>query len=409
MPAEERSAPPRASRWPSEPWRLLAGTLLTVAALGALTAALVALRAPDEIQTSGFLYLAVVVLGSLRFGRLTAVIGSLVSALLMDYYFLPPVGRLTIYSAPALAAWAAFLLVSLGVGLLATSRRRSVEQLRSVRDRLESVNSELRRASRELEASFSARTELARTEAALDATRRAERFRRELLATVSHELRTPLAALLGHGTTLLSDRGLSRLEHPEYPEMIVAEARRLDRLIRDLLELARIETGQLDVEVEVIDLCEAVREAARRWQGQLETRLRLTREPVLVLADWDRVQQLLDNALSNVLRHSGTQTALVEVTTPSPARQMAAECRVRDLGRGIPADLQEHLFERYSRDRRGRGLGVGLAVCRGLAEAMGGAVWVESPPGSKGTEFHFLLPLAPAPERSPTAPEVARV
>jgi K+-sensing histidine kinase KdpD len=393
MPAEVRRKPWRARRSPPEPWRSLLGTLLTVAALAGLTAALVSLRAPAEIQTSGFLYLAVVVLGSLLFGGVTALVGSVTSALLMDYFFLPPVGRLTIYSAPALAAWAAFLLVSLGVGLLATSRRRSLEELRTARDRLEAANAGLVRAGAELEASLSARTDLARTEAALEATRRAEGFRRELLATVSHELRTPLAALLGHGSALMEDPGLSQLQHPGHARAIVAETRRLDRLIRDLLELARIDTGQLDVEIEVIDLCEAVREAARRWSGQLSPRLTVTEAPVLVLADWDRVQQLLDNALSNVARHAGTREVVIEVLSPSPVRQTAAECRVQDHGRGIRAELQEHLFERYSRDRRGGGLGVGLAVSRGLAEAMGGAVWVESPGEGAGAAFHFLLPL----------------
>lgn len=393
MPAEVRSKSVWRPLSPPEPWRSLIGTTLTVAALAGLTAALVALRAPAEIQTSGFLYLAVVVLGSLLFGGVTALVGSLTSALLMDYFFLPPVGRLTIYSAPALAAWAAFLLVSLGVGLLATSRRRSLEELRTARDRLEAANTGLVRAGAELEASLSARTDLARTEAALEATRRAEGFRRELLATVSHELRTPLAALLGHGTALMEDQGLHQLQHPNHAQAIVAEARRLDRLIRDLLELARIETGQLDVEIEVIDLCDAIREAARRWLGQLTPTLRLAGAPVLVLADWDRVQQLLDNALSNVSRHAGTREVAIEVLSPSPARQTAAECRVQDHGRGIPADLQEQLFQRYSRDRRGGGLGVGLSVCRGLAEAMGGAVWVESGGEGEGTAFHFLLPL----------------
>ncbi len=393
MPAEVRSKSVWRPLSPPEPWRSLIGTTLTVAALAGLTAALVALRAPAEIQTSGFLYLAVVVLGSLLFGGVTALVGSLTSALLMDYFFLPPVGRLTIYSAPALAAWAAFLLVSLGVGLLATSRRRNLEELRTARDRLEAANTGLVRAGAELEASLSARTDLARTEAALEATRRAEGFRRELLATVSHELRTPLAALLGHGTALMEDQGLHQLQHPNHAQAIVAEARRLDRLIRDLLELARIETGQLDVEIEVIDLCEAIREAARRWRGQLTPTLRLAAAPVLVLADWDRVQQLLDNALSNVSRHAGTREVAIEVLSPSPARQTAAECRVEDHGRGIPADLQEQLFQRYSRDRRGGGLGVGLSVCRGLAEAMGGAVWVESGGEGEGTAFHFLLPL----------------
>ncbi len=387
--------------------RAVGGAALTVVALLVLTAVLLAVRAPEQLQTSGFLYLAVVVLGALAFGGVTAVVGSVASALLMDYYFLPPTGHLTIYSGAELVAWSVFLLVCLGVGLLATSRRHHLRALRRAGDRLGAANFELMAAERELRASLAARTELARTEAALEATRRTDTFRRDLLATVSHELRTPLAALMGLGTALAHDGGRSALRHPEYPDLIVSEARRIDRLIRDLLELARIETGQLQVETEVIDLGDAVREAARRWESQLAVEVVVPPSSTLVVADWDRVQQLLDNGLANVQRHAGTDRARLDVSAPSPVRSTAAECVVGDRGRGIPPQVQEHLFEHYSGNRGARGLGLGLAVSRGLAEAMGGALWIDSPL-TGGTQLHLLLPLAPATEPVAPAPIGAR-
>lgn len=372
-------------------------------ALVALTAVLVRIGAPHQLQTSGFLYLAVVVLGALAYGGWAAVVGSVTSALLLDFFFVPPVDRLTIYSGADLVSWAAFLLVCLGVGLMATSRRRHLRELTVTGARLRSANGELQTAERELRSSLDTRTELARTEAALEATRRAESFRRDLLATVSHELRTPLASLLGRGTALARDPGLGSLQHADYPDLIVSEARRIDRLITDLLELARIENGQLQVETEVMDLGEATTEAAGRWVGQLHLELEVPSQPVLVVADWDRVQELLDNGLANVVRHAGTRAARLTVRARSAARRTAAECSIADHGRGIRPDLREHLFEPYAGNRSARGLGLGLAISRGLAEAMGGVLWVEAPT-SGGTRLNLLLPLAHTEETLSTAP-----
>lgn len=383
----------------------LGGALLTILALMALTAVLQAIHAPRHPDSYGFLYLAVVVLGAIAFGVLAAVAGALAAALLVDFYFLAPVGHLTIYSTPQILGWVIFLAVCLGVGLLATGRRRHLADLRQASARLAAANEELRRAESELRSALGTRTELARTEAALAATRRAETFRRDLLATVSHELRTPLAALLGHSTALAADPGREGLRHPEYLDTVAGEARRIDRLISDLLDLARIETGQLQVETEVMDLGEAALEASRRWRDRLRLRLDAPGSPTLVVGDWDRVQQLLDNALANVQRHSGTREATVRVLAPSLARVTAAECAVADRGRGIPDSARSRLFERYSSSGPAGGLGLGLSVSRGLAEAMGGGLWVDSPPGG-GTELHFLLPLASAvqPEAAAAVP-----
>lgn len=371
------------------------GVLLTVLALAALTAILQAIHAPHHPDTFAFLYLAVVVLAAIAFGVPAALAGALTASVLVDVYFLPPVGHLTIYSTPQLVGWIVFFSVCLGVGILAAGRRRHLADLRRASLRLAAANAELRRAGNELSTALGARTELARTEAALAATRRAETFRRDLLATVSHELRTPLAALLGHTTALAVDPGRVGLRHPEYVDTVVAEARRIDRLISDLLDLARIETGQLQVETEVLDLGEAAIEASRRWRDRLQVGLVTVPTPVLVLGDWDRVQQLLDNALANVQRHSGTREATIRVVAPSVARVTAAECVVQDHGRGIPDSARSRLFERYSSSGPTGGLGLGLSVSRGLAEAMGGGLWVDSTAQS-GTELHFLLPLATA-------------
>jgi len=384
--------------WPRPGWRpAILGSLATLLGLSLLTALLVRLGVPHQPQAYSFLYLAVVTVAASAFGFSAALAGSVASALLVDYFFLPPVGHLTIYSTDQTVGWVIFLLVCLGVAALSTRRRRHLLALQSTARELESRNLSLREAETALKQSLQARTELARTEAALAATQRAETFRRDLLATVSHELRTPLAALLGYSTALADGSGADRGQLSEYPVLIAGEARRIDRLIGDLLEMARIESGQLHVESQVMDLGEAAREVGIRWGNDLQVAVVVPDGPVLVVADWDRVQQILDNALRNVKAHAGCDRSEVVVNSPSAFRSTAAECLVRDRGTGIPPQVRERLFERYSAGNKSGGLGLGLAISRGLAEAMGGALWVDGP-ASGGTELHLLVPLAPVPD-----------
>ncbi len=407
MSVAEPAATFAATQWPRPRWgRALLGSLATLLGLGVLTALLVRLGVPRQPQAYSFLYLAVVAVAATSFGFPAAVAGSLASALLVDYYFLPPVGHLTIYSTAQTAGWVIFLLVCLGVAALGTSRRRHLLESQSVSRELKRRNLALRQAESALQQSLEARTELARTEAALAATQRAETFRRDLLATVSHELRTPLAALLGYSTALSEGSIRDPAQLAEYPALIAGEARRIDRLIGDLLEMARIESGQLHVESQVMDLCEAAREVGVRWGQDLTLTVEVPPAPVLVVADWDRVQQILDNALRNVKVHASSDRSEVVVTSPSDSRRTAAECLVRDHGSGITPEVRERLFQRYSASHNSRGLGLGLAVSRGLAEAMGGALWIDSPRAG-GAELHLLVPLAPRPEPPPVGAAAA--
>lgn len=375
---------PGASRW-----RVVLGLVLTLAAVTLLTALLKALRLPDHTQTYEFIYLAVVVAAAGVYGFPAAMAGSLASALAVDYFFLPPVGRLTIYSTTETLAWVAFLLVCLAVAGLTNARRRHLLRLRAATAQLRASNLELRAAEAELEKSIAARTELARTEAALAATRRAEAFRRELLATVSHELRTPLSSLLGYSTAL-SDADWHNQRWREYPQLIAAEARRMNRLLDDLLEMARIDTGQVHIETQVMDLGDAAKEAAQRWARTLDLQVTVPSSPTLVIADWQRVQQVLDNALRNVELHSGQTRADIAVREAPPYRRTATELVVRDHGHGIAPEVRDRLFQRYASASEG-GLGLGLAVSRGLTEAMGGALWIDHAPDS-GVQFHLMLP-----------------
>ncbi|RLC92241.1 MAG: hypothetical protein DRI39_08580 [Chloroflexi bacterium] len=224
------------------------------------------------------------------------------------------------------------------------------------------------------------------------------KFKSNLLSTVSHELRTPLATIKGYCTLLLDyDKRLRGGEKREYLESIDKATERLAELVNHLLDMSRLEAGLLKLDrapTSVAKLVqEAVAEAKMRDQGHeivLDLQGRLPR----LNLDARRIRQVLDNLLDNAVKYSEPGTrVMVE------ARQVGLELvvSIRDSGMGIPRDSLDRVFDlmyrveqRLASDTRGAGLG--LAICKGLVEAHGGRIWVESEPG-KGSTFHFALPL----------------
>jgi two-component system, OmpR family, sensor kinase len=220
----------------------------------------------------------------------------------------------------------------------------------------------------------------------LDRARDAER---SFLLSVSHELKTPLAALRGHGEALLD--GVMSVQ--KAAGVVVAESKRLERLVRDLLDLARLNQRSFSVHPRPIDLNGVVAQAVSR-HGAESTRVDVTlvgetngRSPAV--ADPDRVLQVASNLIENALRSTPAGGSVTVAAHPGTLA-------VSDTGPGIAADELPHAFERfflYSRyaSNRAVGTGLGLAIVKELTEAMGGTVTVESEPG-KGTRFTVHLP-----------------
>jgi signal transduction histidine kinase len=234
--------------------------------------------------------------------------------------------------------------------------------------------------------------------------RRLERARRDLVANVSHELKTPLAALKGLIELLQSPR-VDRRHRDEFLGLMDTEAGRLERLVEEQLQLARLDSGALPLEREDFDL-DALAEgvvASRRALAETEgIALRaIVGDPVPVRADGARVEQILLILLDNALRHT-PPGGTVEVRVGRDGGD--ATLAVADTGDGIPAAEQPFVFDRFyrgDRSREGRSAGLGLAIARGLATAHGGAIELVSAPGA-GSTFTLRLPAAPA--AAPGAP-----
>ncbi|MFJ2745928.1 ATP-binding protein [Streptomyces sp. NPDC087440] len=234
-----------------------------------------------------------------------------------------------------------------------------------------------------------------------EARRRTERSHAELIATVAHELRSPLTSVKGFTRTLLrkwarftDDQKLMMLE------TVDNDADRIARLIAELLDIARIDTGRLELRRQPVDVAAAVGRHvhARISAGQAADRFLVRIEHPLpdLWADPDKIDQVLGNLLENAVRH-GEGMVTIEVA-PATAKddEKGTAVTVSDEGPGIPEESLSRVFTRFWRGSKRGGTGLGLYIVKGIVEAHGGTITVGRGPGG-GAEFRFILPVgAPA-------------
>ena len=208
---------------------------------------------------------------------------------------------------------------------------------------------------------------------------RAREAERSFLLSVSHELKTPLTAIRGYAEAMQD----GALDPQEAAATVAVEAARLERLVRDLLDLARMNRTDFSVHNSEIDLAEVADDAVRRYQQQADgfgvSLVAVSDGPAPAVADADRVLQVVSNLVENALRMTPRGGEVRIVTAPGVLR-------IEDTGPGLQPDEREHAFERfYLHERYGRertvGTGLGLAIVKELTEAMGGTVEVSSDPG----------------------------
>jgi signal transduction histidine kinase len=223
-----------------------------------------------------------------------------------------------------------------------------------------------------------------------------ETMRRQLIGDVSHELRTPLTAIQGSMEGLLD--GILPAS-PETYQQIHQEAARLARLVDDLQELSRVEAGSYPLEMRAVAVATLVQTTLKRFAAQaqgkgIDLRSDLEAELPAVLADQDRIVQVLTNLVGNALQYT---PAGGRVSIGAARLQDMIQFSVQDSGIGIPAEALPHLFTRFyrvdkSRSRQaGGGSGIGLTIARALVQAHGGRIWAESAGEGKGSTFRFTL------------------
>jgi len=224
-----------------------------------------------------------------------------------------------------------------------------------------------------------------------------DKLKSNLLSTVSHELRTPLAIIKGYSTMLVDyARRLRTAEKKDYLQSIDKATDRLTELVDRLLDMSRLEAGLLKLDKQTASISKLIQEAvaeAKIRAPRHKIVVKLTKRLPRMAIDAKRIRQVLDNLIDNAVKYSGQGSRIsVKARWVEPELQVS----VADKGIGIPAEDLERVFDRMYRIEQRLtpeigGVGLGLAICKGLVEAHGGRIWVESKLG-KGSTFYFTIP-----------------
>jgi K+-sensing histidine kinase KdpD len=323
-------------------------------------------------------YLAGIVALATQVGRGPSILGASLSVLVFDVLFTPPPFMISLRDTEYVVGFA--VMVALAV---------------FISDRSEHIRRQARIAQALLEEAQQARLRF-----------ETERMRNALLSAVSHDLRTPLAAIKGAATTLIEGQDSFDLgTRLELSEAIRDEADRLTRLVSNLLDMTRLEAGW-KIRRDWHPLEELVGVALASLESRLGNHEVTTDLPLdlpLIAGDGLLIQQVLVNLLDNAAKHTKPGTP-IEVSAAASDELVAIA--VADRGPGLDEDDVPRVFEKFYRGAGASadGLGLGLAICKGIVDAHGGRLWVENRPGG-GAVFHFTLPVAMPPETAvPTHP-----
>jgi K+-sensing histidine kinase KdpD len=382
-------------------WRFLVrreslGYISAVVVIAAATAALRALGSHINPTTVALTFLLIILFVAAAWGPKPAVLASLMGAACFNFFFLPPVGTFHIADPENWIALLAFLATAITAGQLSSRAKLRADEATAARQEIERLYHELQDT---FEQSSQAK-----------ALKQSERLKSALLDAVTHDLRTPLTSIKASVTTLLDDQRLrndgedaARLGgegRQEMLEVIDEEADRLDRFIEDLMALARIEAGEIQLRREWGSLEEIVTAAMERAspltrKHRIESRLH--NELPSVRVDERAMAEVIYVLLENAAKYS-PEGSVIRLSA-QPTQQGMVRLAIEDQGPGIPAESRERVFDKFFRAMRdgdvsGRkpGTGMGLAIAKGIVEAHGGRIWIENANDSTGTRVIVLLP-----------------
>lgn len=365
-----------------------------VFAVAAGTVLLSVRREHINSATVGLGFLLVVLFVAILWGSKPALLASVLGMLSFNFFFLPPVYTLTIADPQNWVTVTAFFVTAIAVGQLSARARRRAEEA-------EAGRREIRRLYEELRGAFELASEA-------EALRRNERLKSALLDAVTHDLRTPLTAIKASATLLLEDREmtgqtetLASEEQQVLLKVITKEADKLDRFVKGIVDLARIEAGELELFRNwgaVDEIIEAALTRAESLIGRTPVTILLEDELPSVRVDAGAIAEVVYTLVENATKYAPRTDIKVEARRSS---NETVQLAVEDQGPGIPLHLRERVFERFFQvinpgpltKGRASGLGMGLAIARGIVEAHGGHIWIETATSGHGTRVVFTVPV----------------
>lgn len=358
------------------------GLLATVGVVAAGTLLIYPLKSEASAVSLGVVYIPGVLLISTFWGWRLGLVSAVGSALAFNWFHLPPTGEFGIAADRDAVALVVFGIVALASSSLAEMARARAAEAERRREETETVLARLRELTAERD-----RMEGEAIEAG--ALRRSDELKTALLRSVSHDLRTPLTSIIAAGTALDSPT-LTEEERHELSKGVVEEGERLSRLVENLLDVSRLESGSAPPRLELVDLAGVLEAARESLGGEAAVRLGIDPEIPALTADAAQLERAFANLFANAVRHGGGHPVLVR------SREVGGRLVVRvvDQGPGIPEPERERIFEPFYR-RGGGGSGLGLSIARGFVEANGGELTVESVPG-QGSTFVVSFPLGEA-------------
>jgi two-component system sensor histidine kinase KdpD len=374
------------SRWPKY---LLAGLGVI-----AITAILIPLRAHVNSTTVGFAFLLAVLFVAIIWGSLPALFASVLAMLSFNFFFLPPFHTFTIADPQNWVALTAFFITALAVGQLSARARRRAEEA-------EAARVEIRRLYEDLQNAFDKASEA-------EALKRSERLKSALLDAVTHDLRTPLTSIKASATLLLEDgeadgqvETFSRTEQKTMLKVITDEADRLDRFVESIVDLARIEAGDIKLSRNwgsVEEIVDASLARAEPLMSQHQLRVLVEKDLPVIRVDARAVAEVIYTLIDNATKYSPQGTCLTIKANRGAGETVRIS--VEDQGRGIAADLRQRVFEKFVHiggapigSGRAEGVGMGLSIARGIVEAHGGRIFIEDGVGGTGTRVSFTVPV----------------
>jgi two-component system sensor histidine kinase KdpD len=372
------------------------GYVVAVVVIAAATAVLKIFGNHVNPVTVALALLLIVLFVAAAWGSKPAVLASLLAVACFNFFYLPPVGTFNVADPENWIALGAFLITAIIAGQLSARARHRAEEADAARLEIERLYHELQDT---FERSSQAK-----------ALKQSERLKSALLDAVTHDLRTPLTSIKASVTTLLEDQRAvvsgaeeARLDgdgRQEMLEVIDEEADRLNRFIEDLMALARIEAGEMQLRREWSSLPDIITAAMKRAapltrNNRLELSLDEELPPVRV--DERAVAEVIYVLVDNAAKYS-PPAGVIKVAAQAGEADMV-RLVVEDQGPGIPAELRERVFDKFFRAMRDGdltgskpGTGMGLAIAKGIVEAHGGRIWIESGNDSRGTRVVVSLP-----------------